>query len=306
MSWLTTPVRIIPALNTILDAILERVKYTNRPNLNWGDTYEHFQLPLNFQNQSNRLTNRIRELIRPLYREHFPPAKFGKWSVTRPYANLSDTEIDDAIAVELQKVGIDPNGYLWQKPHLLGDGTFVRACYHLLNNILLYRAPESFGQTVKTVWLPSDDDNDSTYDDDHGYPAGTYVGKLYNGGGYYRHFDRHFTVPDNAYPKLQGNWKAKCKDSYIYRYVFNRRNSETLFTERVVVEGSWEIDFSGNKSAEIPWLPEVYKDIGYYTNLCMEEYYYWVIVQQGDSISEINVTAKNFTPPNYKYYDPPQ
>jgi hypothetical protein len=105
---------------------------------------------------------------------------------------------------------------------------------------------------------------------------------------------------------MQGSWKAKCEDSYIYRYVFNRQNSETLFTERVVVEGNWEIDFSGNQSAEIPWLPEVYKDIDYYIDLCMEEYYYWVVVQQGDGISEINITAENFTPPNYKYYDPPQ
>ena len=88
MSWLTTPVRVIPALNTILDAILERVNYTNRPGLNWGDTYKHFQLPLDFRNQSNDLTDRIRKLIRPLYREHFPPANFGRWSVTRPCGKL--------------------------------------------------------------------------------------------------------------------------------------------------------------------------------------------------------------------------
>ena len=301
MSWLTTPVRVIPALNTILDAILERVNYTNRPGLNWGDTYKHFQLPLDFRNQSNDLPDRIRKLIRPLYREHFPPSKFSQWSVTRPYANLSDTEIDDAIAVELQKVGIDPNGYLWQKPHLLGDGTFVRACYHLLNNILLYTAPESFDQTVKTRW-PGDSDDGFIFDDRHDYPAGTYVGKMYNGTGFNRHFDRHFNVRDTSYPKLQGNWKARCS-SYVYRYVFDRRNSKTLFSETVPVDGSWEVDFSGNQSAEILWFPEVRKDIDYYVNLCDEEYYYWVLVQQGDGISEINVTAENFTPPNYKYLD---
>ena len=299
MSWLTTPVRTIPALNTILDAILERVNYTNRPNVNWGDTYEHFQLPLNFFNQSNQLTDRIRKLIRDLYREHFPPANFGKWSVMRPYAKSSDAEIDNAISQDLQKAGIDPNGYLWQKPHWQGDGTFVHACYYLLNNILLYQAPESFEQSVKTT----DITGDWTYDDNHGYPVGTYVGKLFNGKGYYRHFDRRFNVPDNAYPKLQGSWKGRCKNSSVYRHIEDHENYKTIFTENVVIEGSFDIEFSGNRSDEIPWLPEIYKDIDYYINLCKEKYYYFVYIYQSDGISEINLTAENFTPPNYKYLD---
>ena len=300
MSWLTTPVRIIPAFNTILDAIYEREKYAQRPNYQFGDTYDHFQLPLNFYNRSDEITDRIRELIRGLYRKHFPPANFGKWSVMRPYAESSDAEIDDAIAKDLQKAEIDPAGFLWQKPHWQGDGTFVRACYYLLNNILLYRAPESLEQTVKTR-MPGDDDWET--DGAHGYPAGTYVGKLFDGLGYYRHFERHFNVPENSYPKLQGSWKGRCKNGYIYRHVEDRKTYKTLVSENVVVEGSFEIEFSGNRSDEIPWLPEVRENIGYYTNLCIEQFYYWVYVYQSDSISEINLTAENFTPPNYKYLD---
>lgn len=299
MSWLTTPVRIIPAINTILDAIYEREKYAQRPNYK-SDNYDHFELPLNFFNQSKQVTDRIRKLIRGLYREHFPPANFGKWSVTRPYANSSDAEIDDAIAEDLRKANIDPAGFFWQKPHLQGDGTFVRACYYLLNNILLYRAPEKFEQTVKT----QRSFDDWTTDGAHDYPVGTYVGKLFNGRIYYRHFDRRFNVLENSYPKLQGSWKGRCKDSYVYRSVSKYENYyETLFSEKVVIEGSFEIEFSGNRSAEIPWLPEVYKDIDYYINLCKEQYYYWVYIQQADGVSEINLTAENFTPPNYKYLD---
>ena len=299
MSWLTTPVKIIPALNTILDALYERAKYVVRPDYPFGETYNHYELPLNFRNQSNDITDRIRKLIRDLYREHFPPSNFGKWSVMRPYAESSDSEINDAIAIDLQKAGIDPNGYLWQKPHWQGDGTFVRACYYLLNNILLYRAPESFEQTTKTI----DSSGDWQTDGAHGYPTGTYVGKLFDGRGYYRHFDRRFNVPELQYPKMQGSWKARCKDSYVYRNIEDRQSYKTIFRETVVVEGSFDIGFSGNRSDEIPWLPEVYKDIDYYTNLCKEEYFYWVYIHQTDTISEINITAENFTPPNYKYLD---
>lgn len=300
MSWLTTPVRIIPALNTILDALLERRQYTYFPNVNLGNTCDHFQLPLNFRNQSNEMTDRIRKLIRELYRIHFPPANFGKWSVMRPYAKSNDAEIDDAIAEDLRKANIDPAGFFWQKPHLLGDGTFVRACYYLLNNILLYCAPEYFEQTVKTM-MPGDDEWET--DGAHGYPTGTYVGKLFDGKGYYRHFDRRFNVPENQYPKLQGSWQGRCKNSSITRYVEDRRNYKTLFNETVVVEGSFEIEFSGSRSVEIPWLPEINKDIDYYINLCKEQFYYWLYIYQSDGISEINVTAENFTPPNYKYLD---
>lgn len=297
MSWLTTPVRIIPALNTILDALHERAIYASQPGVNFGSVYEHFVLPYSARNNTNNLSDRIRSLIRSAYRDHFPPENFGKWSKLHPYSGFTDKQIDEAIASDLRKADIDPAGFLWGRPHLLGDGTFIRACYHLLNNVILYPAFRyAFPQTTKTRF------GSIVYDNARNLPNGTIVGKLFNGAGYFEHFDRKFVLADNSYPKLQGSWKAKRTVRNVIRDVNNRQPYKRIEFSNVAVNETFEINFSGIQSDVIPWHPETLNNIDHYRDYC-KEYYIWVQVTQYDSVTEVYVTAENFPPPDYKFFN---
>ena len=297
MSWLTAPVRIIPALNTILDALHERAIYASRPGMNFGSVYEHFELPYSAVNHTNNLSDRIRGMIRSAYRDHFPPENFGKWSKLHPYGDYTDAQIDEAIAADLQKADIDPAGFFWGRPHLLGDGTFVRACYHLLNNVILYPAiKQAIPQTTKTRF------GDIEYDGARNMPLGTIVGKFANGEAYFEHFDRRFVLAENTYPKLQGNWKAKRSVSAVMRDVNNHQTYQRIEYSYVNINETFEINFSGIQSDVIPWHPETLKNIDHYRDLC-KEYYIWVQVTQYDNVSEICITAENFIPPNYEFFN---
>lgn len=297
MSWLDTPVKIIPALNKIIDALHERAIYASSPGVNFGSVYEHFELPYSAVNHTNTLSDRIRSMIRSAYRDHFPPENFGKWSKLHPYGDYTDAQIDEAIAADLHKADIDPAGFFWGRPHLLGDGTFVRACYHLLNNVILYPAiKQAIPQTTKTRF------GDIEYDGARNMPLGTIVGKFYNGEGYFEHFDRRFVLAENTYPKLQGNWKAKRSVSAVMRDVNNHQTYQRIEYSYVNINETFEINFSGIQSEVIPWHPETLNNIDHYRSLC-EEYYTWVQVTQYDNVSEICITAENFIPPNYEFFN---
>ena len=298
MSWLSTPSRIVPTVNRIIEAAHERAKYSN-PDGYWGSYYDLYSLPCGTRSAYD-MSNRIREMIWGLYREHFPPANFGKWSQMRPYADFTDAQIEDAIAAELRKVNIDPAGFFWEAPHPLGDGTFVRACYHLLNNVLLYTFPGTINLTGKVR-----SDSGLIYDASReSFPFCTLVGKLENGSSYYEHIDLHYVIPEDTYPRLQGNWKVKHKIDSVYRYVRDIYNYKTLEASTTPASGTFEVAFSGNQSEVfVPWGEEVFNNVDYYRSLCEEQYYYWVLVTQYSSFSEVFLNKENFTPPNYKYLD---
>ena len=304
MSWLDTPVKIIPALNKIIDALHERAIYASYPGVNFGSVYEHVNLPYSARN-TNNLSDRIRSMIRSAYRDHFPSENFGKWSKLHPYGDYTDAQIDEAIAADLQKADIDPAGFFWGRPHLLGDGTFIRACYHLLNNVILYPAiKQAIPQTTKTRSgrIGSTNTSGSYIEGSHNIPIGTIVGKFYNGEGYFEHFDRRFVLAENTYPKLQGNWKAKRSVSAVMRDVNNRQTHQGIEHSYVNINEIFEINFSGIQSEVIPWHPETLNNIDHYRSLC-EEYYIWVQVTQYDNVTEVYVTAENFIPPNYEFFN---
>ena len=154
MSWIELPPsKMISALNQIHLAITERLRY-NHPN---HSGLESFVLPQSRSiNSMYDYTGRIRSCLRQMYKEHFPLANLGKWAKLRPYGEYSTDELDLAIAGELSAAGIDPAGFFHPRPHRISDGTFVKACYHLLNNVLIYslgggsRDEDYFDMEMKT------------------------------------------------------------------------------------------------------------------------------------------------------------
>ena len=159
MSYLTLPIKLKDALPLLREIILDR--YTA-----WGEAFKGMDIR-SFSGPKKRLlynldTQQIQSIlceyryhILRLYRAAFPLENFGKWSVLRPnsykgealYKDGEDIDLKkspllrNAIAEELKRAKINPDGFLWQLPYRIGDGDFIRACYHLLYNCILYVAP---------------------------------------------------------------------------------------------------------------------------------------------------------------------
>ena len=308
MSWMDMPpCKIIPVLNRINAAVLERLRYTNPDYLFAG--YETIILPLSRSNSIGKFINQIRSGIRQLYKCHFPVSNFGKWSKRRPYGELSDEELDLAIANELASAGIEPAGFFWERPHKYSDGNFVRACYHLLNNVLLYALGASeidsqyFTQSMKTERITIDGEYILTHEGNSGLNFGYAAFSRQSDGYALRHIDRRFVISGSEYPKLQGNWKAKYHISFILKellYPIDSKDKTQSFSARDV--GTFEINFSGSQSDFIPWYPTTIENINTYYSRSNEKYGY-AYAYEVDSITKILINRENFPPPNYQYID---
>ena len=308
MSWLETPCRIAIAGDRIREAIYERMAYMGIPGR--GDVGEFAGIP-NKSWQGAYYIDNIRHNIRLMYVKHFPPV-FGEFTPPCPYGRFNEGNIDDYIAAELQKADIDPAGFFWTKPHRWSDGNFARACYHLLNNVLLYRVPSQFYVTgrIKTSGgyvFPETSSAFQTY-------AGCLVGKIGPGDHYYEELDRHYTSDiasvglSYSGPQLIGEWKALYTASRVHRYVKDMEGSvdgTVIEQSDTPVSDTCEINFSGENSGNIPppWSAEIFKDIDRYRDYALNNYYYVVEVEQFGDITDICITPENLPPPNYKYLD---
>ena len=314
MSWVDMPpCKMIPAFNCINAAILERLRYT-APN-DYFIGYATLDLPRrrSFRTAdavSYNLFDHIRSSIRGLYKRHFPVANFGKWSKRHPYGDYSDDEIDLAIAGELASAGIDPAGFFPQKPYKFSDGNFIRACYHLLNNVLIYSLGSTdldsqyFTQNMKTERVSIETGNVVvTYDDQDKFIFGTAADSRYKEWYFHRHVDRRFVIGETYYPKLQGNWKAKYNISSIRKellYPYDPDDKAQTVYEKDV--GTYEINFSGSQSDFIPWHPLTVENINTYYNRDNDKYEYAYAIES-DYITEILINRENLPPPNYQYID---
>ena len=320
MSWLDPPpADIISSINIIVDVLRERYTYMLPGISHEANTgfFEYLVRPASTFAVKRKMEY-IRQAICELYRWHFPVKNLGNWGHWQPYGNYryDDVGISDAIRAELSSAGIDPDGFFLTAPHRISDGNFIRGCYHLLNNVLLYTVSDIGGQscrsTLKEWSTDSEYDNnlpdvDITVDYGEGGLSGSAA------YGYYKRsmrceFDRRFVQVvyniwgDKNGPELQGNWRGRYKTSIWKELLDPREDGLKDHGEYYDLQGVKEIQFSGTQSDFIPWVEDITKDLEYYKTWGDFKYDY-AISRQRDTLTEIFLTADNFPPPRYKYLD---
>lgn len=320
MSWLDpNPVDIISSINIIVDVLHERYDYmlpAISHDANPG-IFEYLPRPCSTYVVKNKMEY-IRLAVCELYRWHFPVRNLGNWGHWQPFGKNSynNVEMTDAIRAELLEAGIDPDGFFLTAPCRISDGNFIRGCYHLLNNVLLYTASDIGGQscrsTIKEWSTDSEYDNnlpdvDITVDYGEGGLSGSAA------YGYYKRsmrceFDRRFvqivydTRGNKNGPELRGNWRGRYRTSIWKELLDPRENGLNDYGEYYDIEGVKEIPFSGTQSDFIPWVEDITKDLEYYKTWGNFKYDY-AISRQRDTLTEIFLTADNFPHPEYKYLD---
>ena len=156
MSWLDfPPCDIISSLNTINAAIIERNSYMSPSTNTDNDRFDLLPRPCSQFAVLDKMRDTVDNLLL-LYKGHFPVKNFGRWANQwNPYKHADRSELEYAIAAELSEVGIDPGAFFMKdNPRRRSDVNFIRACYHLINNVLLYNL-EGFavtGQHIHREW----------------------------------------------------------------------------------------------------------------------------------------------------------
>lgn len=323
MSWLDfPPCDIISSLNTINAAIIERNSYMSPSTNTDNDRFDLLPRPCSQFAVLDKMRDTVDNLLL-LYKGHFPVKNFGRWANQwNPYENALRFELEDAIAAELSEVGIDPGAFFMKNnPRRRSDVNFIRACYHLINNVLLYNL-EGFavaGQHIHRGWRSEEayDNDDPSVDetvDAHsgsgydGYPAcaamkGYYKSSFYSDFNMYflqRHVD--FTWGHVNAPELQGNWKARYTVRIYKLLDYPRESNVQVHEESYYIPGSKEVNFSGSKSEIIPYTDDITRDLSYYQTWGNYKYGYAVSFQV-NKMSEVFLTPENFPAPNYKYID---
>lgn len=323
MSWLEhPPCKMVSALNTINAAIIERYNYMYPSSSTDYSWFNFLSTPCDRYNVWEKMRDTVNNL-RNLYKGHFPVKSFGRWSDRwNPYEYTSGPELEAAIVAELSEVGIDPGAFFMKNnPRRRSDVNFIRACYHLINNVLLYNL-EGFavaGQHIHRGWRSEEayDNNDPSVDEIVDGTTGSGLGGEPAAAamvGYYKsslesdfniHFlQRHvdFTWGHVNAPELQGNWKARYTVR-IYKQLNRPRESNVqVHEESYYIPGSKEVNFSGSKSEIIPYTDDITRDLSYYQTWGNYKYGYAVSFQV-NKMSEVFLTPENFPAPNYKYID---
>ena len=315
MSWVEMPpCRIVPALNTLLPAIRERMAVRRAPDVSQDSLTEPLLTVPHRYGEVKDYYDYIRGHLSYLYRYHFPVTAFGKWSKVHPFENLTTSQIDDAIVAELRNAGIDPAGWLLTKPHRVSDGNFLKACYHLLNNVLLYFPLEIIPYCRSKVEKWSTDGAydrgqpsvDETVDGDEWshYPGYATVG--YFKRSRIQNFDRHFrSAFDRSYyaygMDFTGSWKGRYT-TVIRRDLLNPKNGGKEFSEIVDMPGVKEINFTDDKSDMLEWHSDVLRDLEYYKTWGNYQYGY-AVLHQDDILTEILIEKNNLPELKYQYLD---
>ena len=311
MSWLTfPPAEIISSLNIITEALNERFSYM-LPT--YHRNYKYLTRPCSAAEVKYQMKE-IADGIKILYREHFPVKNFGRWAYWKPYKDLdTDAKIGPAVSAELAAAEIDPQGLIWDKPHRIADVNFIRACYYLLNNILLYCVDRLYksGRTHVLEWGSESryDNNDPIVDmvvdnlsDFDAYAAVGYrkinLRCVLNRYFYQSAFHNGMMVT----PALTGAWKGRYTTSISKALLYPQTENVQEFGEEYDIPGTHEINFFGTQGDDLPWFEDITKDLAYYK--CWGNFQYgYTMSRQSDTLTEILLTKDNFTPPNYKYLD---
>lgn len=319
MSWLNPPADIISSINIIVDVLRERYTYMLPGISHEGNPgfFEYLARPASTFDVKRKVEY-IKQAVRELYRWHFPVRNLGNWGHWQPYGSYryDDVGISDAIRAELSSADIDPDGFFLTAPHRISDGNFIRGCYHLLNNVLLFSVDGLGGQscrsTLKEWSTDSEYDNnmpdvDITVDYGEGGLSGSAA------YGYYKRsmrceFDRRFVQElfnvwcDPVSKGLVGDWKGRYSTSIWKELLYPREDGLENRGDYYDLQGVKEINFHDTQSELIPWVEDITKDLDLYKTWGNFKYGY-AISWQKDNLEEIFVTIDNFVPHNYKYLD---
>lgn len=312
MSWAEVPGRIIPTYNAIIEALDERRKFFISPDSILPPPV--LDIPSPYRSVA---FNSIRSGIKQLYREHFPPSGInGEWTPPRPYENCTDEEIEDAIAAELQAANINPADFFYINPPTpICNGNFIRACYHLLNNVLIYciHVFTLHAHSRTTIWYSydhskPDGDPDEDYIEDRHFLGGPgdYImwGRLEKQRQY--NFDVYWAQDDrkgiNGGAFLKGSWKARYTVEIEKSLGEPQSETDQRFYERYTLPGTTEVNFNGTTSDYIPRKEDVLRDADYYR--CWGNFKYGFVYScQRSTITEISITKENYPEINYQYFD---
>lgn len=326
MSWLSAPpVEIIPALNRLVEVIIERYHYMYPSKYTAeGSVFQFFQTPAENGIVQSKISD-IRRHIAELYRHHFPVKNFGVWAGNwQPFFKFQydSEEVQNAITAELTEAGIDPAGFWHTPPHLISDGNFVRACYHLLNNVILYSvyglgSLKCQSRLLKWDSIGDYDRNQPDVDEIVNYGVSGFYGCAVYGtfkSSLQREFNRRFcqlafdTWGNQYSPELQGKWKGRYT-TRIQKQLYNHHNRPDYPTDAkpqeydYTVPGVTEITFTGTQTDDvIPWHSDITRDLEYYKTWGNYQYYYSRL-RQDDNLTEVLLNVENFPSPNYKYFD---
>ena len=311
MSFLEVPSKIRDAMPVIREAILER--YAAIGSNSMDDFVRKFSPPFPFHNAGFReVFEDFRRHIKTLYARAFPPENFGKWSALRP--NLFDIDggwdnnplLDAEIARKLREANIDPSGFFWEVPHRFCDGNFVRACYYLLNECILYFLPEGIGRECKaTETIYSDYDKGKFVKLERDDSAGALMmavawGELKKNMTVH-HSPRFVNVYEKNYP-IQGTWRLRYRaqlSSWLSSPV-DKNDEEQFISNKYVGDG--EVTCHGSRSEIFELMPESLENKSYYQRWGDLRYKH-VYRSENQIVTGVKVTKDNFPPLNYKYLD---
>ena len=209
--------------------------------------------------------------------------------------------------------GIDPKAFLLLPPQRLRDKNFIFACYHLLNNCILYFFPhgrriyrtvgmrkEIFYRTngsSTSSTLPFERDGAWSFDLAQGIRNETME---YDVEAYY-----YFK---NSQQQLIGEWQMRCHSSAeAYAFTENVPESSNRWQENF----QHIVDFDGMESRDVTeTIPaEIHEKAEFYRTWGNNRYravdYSATSASGGLFNHEAKLTKDNFPPLNYKYYDPP-
>lgn len=324
MSFIQTPSKIINSLRVIVEATNERAAVAGGV----GDIdYVNLRLPYSRNNISWAMTT-IRGTILQLYGQSFPPSNFGKFGWYTPLIK-NNKEVDnksseEAVAEELAANNIDPNAFLMTPPFRYSNPQFLWACYHLLNNCILYFFPKknTSSDYLRTIGITKEiiyRSNGSSYSNEIAFDDKGWFVTLANGwsggGGVKEKMsydtEAHFHFKGNRV--LRGEWQMRLHSEASSQY----------YTDDVL-EGnhSWSetfkhiVNFNGMESENvIPTFPSEIKEKAE----LLQSWGGGSYRSPNGSVSstrlgnggetarllnhEVKLTKENFPPLNYKYLD---
>ena len=310
MSFLEVPSKIRDAFPILRAAIMER--YEARGNY-VGDFFR-LKPPYPFNNAGFRIVfETYRYHVKRLYAWAFPPENFGKWSELRP--NLCDWEttatdgttplLDAKIAEVLQNAGIDPSGFFWTTPHRFCDGNYLRACYYLLNEKILYFAPTMLGRTCSATKIKYTNYDKGQYQTYHydtpedGLLISVAYGFLKRDMLY--HHNPKFYNPEAEYRPLFGDWKLRYR-AELNTYMDAASSNDKGFYEFDKYVGDGELSCHGNESEIFTLQSESLKNTDYYRKWGNLRYNF-VSRSERQELTGVLLKRENFPPLNYKYLD---
>ena len=311
MSFLEVPSRIRSTMGIMREAIAERFRAAGYSGYDISGALPEFYPAMTFEILRIYFDD-YRRALKRLYSLAFPPGNFGKWSALRPnFFNGGEiynqnAELENAISADLCSAGIDPEAFFWEYPRRFGKGDFIRACYHLLNNKLLYFAPSSPGFDTRyreIVYTDYEKGKYETYDrpGNGGRPEMVCAYGVLKKQKFH-HYNCRFSFAPDGGSLFRKSWKMRYR-STLTRSLRDPVNRNFKAVEIAACDlGEKVIRCSGDFSEIIPFAPAVEVNLDSDRDWG-DEHYKYVYCHEQPRLTAVLLSKENFPPLNYKYLD---